>query len=247
MNRITYFSIALLIAFFLPWFNLGLFTVSGFDCPTSLDQFSNISNIFNNEEDHNLNYTYIFYLIPIVSVINLIGDYNKKNRNKLFNEFSIGLLISILIIYILLDKSMYVFKVLSIGFYMTIILSLIGLFFILQKSKKKNQIEIVKKNTFTEIEVKKDLFNQIEKLHKLNTEGVITYDVFNFEKNSLLKKIEEINLSFVDKKNLEEIIVASENDKEDELIFSDYKSIFVLFILIVIISISYYHKYFNPS
>lgn len=236
MNRITYLSIALLVTFFLPWFNLTFFTISGFDLPTSLDKLSNISNFLNNDKTHNLNFTYILYLIPIVSIINVIGDFNKKNRNKLFNEFSIGLLTCIYIIYILLERNINLEKILSIGFYLTFILCMIALIIPQKGNQQKNEIQDVEKFKSTEIEVKKDLFSQIEKLHKLNADGVINDDVFNFEKNVLLKKIDEINLNVENHK----LTNVSEINENAESFFKKYQIIFIL-IIIAIISIIFYN------
>lgn len=216
--------------------------------PTSLDKLSNISSFLSNEKTHNLNFTYILYLIPIVSIINLIGDFNRKNRNKLFNEFSIGLLSCIYIIYILLEKNINLDKVLSIGFYLTFLLCLIALILAQKGNQQKNETPIAEKIKSTEIEDKKDLFSQIEKLHKLNADGVINNDVFTFEKNTLLKKIEEINLNSENQKSVNiaepdiEKLDIEEYEEYEESFVSKYKLFIILGIICLMIFGFYYYK-----
>lgn len=244
MNRITYFSLALLVAFFLPWFNLFFFNISGFDLPTSLDKLSEISGFFNNGKISKLNPAYFLYLIPVFSIINLIGDFNKKNRYKLINEFSVGLLFGIYIIYVLLERKINLTTVLAIGFYLTILFSVIGLFFVQIQNSEKNEMPNNKKVNSTEIEDKKDLFNQIEKLHKLNTDGVINDDVFKFEKSTLLEKIDEINLK---SKSLESINIVETNSYEkEESFFSKYK-LFIIIGIISLVILSFCYNNYNSK
>lgn len=230
--------------FFLPWFNLFFFNISGFDLPTSLDKLSEISGFFNNGKISKLNPAYFLYLIPVFSIINLIGDFNKKNRYKLINEFSVGLLFGIYIIYVLLERKINLTTVLAIGFYLTILFSVIGLFFVQIQNSEKNEMPNNKKVNSTEIEDKKDLFNQIEKLHKLNTDGVINDDVFKFEKSTLLEKIDEINLK---SKSLESINIVETNSYEkEESFFSKYK-LFIIIGIISLVILSFCYNNYNSK
>lgn len=256
MNRITYFSSAILIAFFLPWFVSPFFTISGFDLPNSTDKILNVINYFNTKKDnYSINISYILYLIPILSIINIIGDFNKKNRPLLVNEFTISLL-SIVYIYNLLEKmNIKIDNVIGIGYIASFIISIIGLILVVKKrfSDNINNIKNLIQNPSTDINpsenIKNDLFNQLEKLHKLNSEGVITKEIYEFEKNTLLEKIERINLNIEIEK--EEIVTEikvenkSENEEENsESFFLKYR-LFILIGIIILIIFSAFYYYEN--
>ena len=247
MNRITYFSFALIIVYFLPWLDLTLFTVSGFEVPSSIDKLLNFSEFLNDTKSAELNITYFLYLIPILATISIIGDFNKRNRNWLFNEFVAGLLATIYIYYLLTEMSIEPRKLISIGYIMTFIISAIGLILVILKSPKpkENTIETANKEKSTN---KSDLFNQLEKIHNLKSAGIITDDIFDFEKKKILQEIENINSEIQnDKETIQPDLPSTTDFKEVEIkesFFSKYR-LLIIFGTICILSFSIY--YYNTN
>ena len=81
MNKYTYLSLGLIISFFLPWFDFIIFTVSGFEIPTSIDKLKNVSGLFRKNEYNNfINISYVLYLIPLLSTTNIASDFNGKKK-----------------------------------------------------------------------------------------------------------------------------------------------------------------------
>ena len=122
----TILSIGLIISFFLPWFSVPFFDISGFNIPTSIDKIISIGSIFGKDMTI-LKFSYLLYLIPIVSVYNIIVDFWKIKSTYFINEFFIGLFCSVAIYYLLTELDKNLTKTLGIGFYMTIFISIIGL------------------------------------------------------------------------------------------------------------------------
>ena len=248
MNRITYFSFAIIIVYFLPWLDLTLFTVSGFEIPSSIDKLLNFTEFVSDTKSAEFNITYFLYLIPILATISIIGDFNKRNRNLLFNEFVAGLVATVCIYYLMAEMSIEPRNVISIGYILTFIISAIGFILVFLKSPKPKENILEKVNVEKHID-KSDLFNQLEKIHSLKTAGIITEDVFEFEKKKLLQKIENIN-SEIEKD--EEIIQSNLSSPKADIEEVNYKQSFFLkykFLIILgtifIISLSIYYYYTN--
>lgn len=245
MNRITYFSFALIIVYFLPWLDLTLFTVSGFEIPSSIDKLLNFTEFLNDTKSAELNISYFLYLIPIIAIISIIGDFNKRNRNWLFNEFVAGLLATIYIYYLMTEMNIEPRKLISIGYIMTFIISAIGLILVILKSPKpkENIVESLNVENSTD---KSDLFNQLEKIHNLKSAGIITEEIFDFEKKKLLQKIENINSEIEKDKDIIQTDFSSTTNvqefDDEESFFSKYRLFFILgSICILLFSIYYYY------
>lgn len=240
MNRITYFSFAIIVAYFLPWFDFTFFTVSGFEIPSSLDKLTNINELFSDNKGDDINFTYFLYLIPLLSIINIIGDFTQRKRNIILNEFVVGLISIIYLFYFIAKMEIDFSKIVSIGFIMTILVSLIGsiLVPIMTVSNKAHPVDKLQVETLPN---KAELFNELEKLHRLKSENVITDEIFEFEKKSLLIKIDQINSQIEsDKEYKKSEPLIEENDKI-ETFFSKYKAIILIStICLIIFSIYYY-------
>ena len=88
MNRSSIISIGMLIAFFLPWYHISIFTFSGYDIPNTLERISNLADTFKSfttKSDDDLEtykivakFTYILYLIPFFSLINIGENFSEK-------------------------------------------------------------------------------------------------------------------------------------------------------------------------
>lgn len=122
----TILSMGLLISFFLPWFSVPFFDISGFSIPTSIDKFISMGS-FVGEDMTILKLSYLIYLIPLTSLYNIIVDIGKVISKYFLNEFAIGLFCSLTIYFLLKSYNNDLTRTLGIGFYLTILISVIGL------------------------------------------------------------------------------------------------------------------------
>lgn len=121
----TKLSIGLLISFFLPWFSVPFFYICGFSIPLYIDEFISMRNFVSGDVIL-LIFSYLIYLIPIISVYNIIIDIRKVNSKYILNEFTIGLFCSSAMYLLLNSYSNALTRALGIGFYLTILFSVIG-------------------------------------------------------------------------------------------------------------------------
>ena len=240
MNRITYFSLAIIVAYFLPWFDFTFFTVSGFEIPSSLDKLTNINELFSDNKSDDINFTYFLYLIPLLSVINIIGDFTQRKRNIILNEFAVGLISIIYLFYFIAKMEIDFSKIVSMGFIMTILVSLIGsiLVPIMTVSNKTHTIDKLQVESLPN---KAELFNELEKLHRLKSENVITDEIFEFEKKSLLIKIDQINSKIESDKEYKKSEPLIEDNDESETFFSKYKAIILVATTCLLVFSIYYY------
>jgi hypothetical protein len=180
MKRTTVLSIMLLIAFFMPWADLRFISFNGFDLPSSLIQFSQLS--LTESETNVLTATYAIYLIPLFSFITIIGSFFQiPFSNKIQKvEYYLGLIFSILIIIALSNMNNRVFSFLGIGFYLTIIISVIGIVIsdktiVLSKEVATNQLP--------------DFTTQLTQLKDLFDKQIITAKEYQMKKEDILKKM----------------------------------------------------------
>lgn len=202
MKRRTFFSIGVLIAFFLPWVDLNFFTLSGYDIPTSLDKLSNLSKVFNSSDNSDvLKFSYLLYLIPVCSVFNIIKDITGYKGSYFLNEFLFGI-IAVNVLFILInDINEKATSVLSIGYYLTSIFSVLGIF-LFEKKKTSNEDEKISyqiKEEPEEISItttdKTELLNQLSQLHSLKEKGVLTEDIYEQERQEILSKLTKQNIT----------------------------------------------------
>jgi hypothetical protein len=121
-------SAGLLVSFFLPWIDVIFSSYGGFQLPTLIGKLSGHQSPFSDSFSYLL---YGLYLIPFCCVNNIIKDLGIAQIKRYFlNEFVIGLVYSAIILGLVLDTNTidYFLNILSIGYYLTAGLSLIGLF-----------------------------------------------------------------------------------------------------------------------
>ena len=140
------FAIAMLIAFFLPWINLGgLYTFAGYDIPNVLELGTAFVNAIQEPGEKGLDvpfYYYLVYLIPLLTIGIIILDY-KGIETELVSIFA-GALPILTLIYFIVDKGFDVFKVMGIGAYITIIASIgliLGALNVINFEKKNQNLE----------------------------------------------------------------------------------------------------------
>lgn len=158
MNKTSILSIGLLIAFFLPWFDLNLFTISGFEIPTSFEKLSNLNNMFGNENktlSNTTKFSYILYLIPFLSLINLFKEFSKAKRAYIFNEFLVGLIAIIYLFFVAKGYKKDFNSLFGIGFYVTLLISVLGLYYCISLKVKESEFE-------NENESENRIFEQIQ-------------------------------------------------------------------------------------
>jgi hypothetical protein len=128
----TILSAGLLVSFFLPWINIlrSFISFGGHQLPKAIGTMVEMLGSRSPIPEPVSYLFYGLYLIPLCCVINIIKDLGISQIKRYFlNEFVIGFVFSaiILVIMIVSDKETKEFG-LSIGYYLTALLSLIGLF-----------------------------------------------------------------------------------------------------------------------
>jgi len=146
----TFFSIGLLISFFLPWVDFRFFTVSGYNIPASLEKLLSLGNALesfgnalenilgsgnattgnnlNGSDENLIKLTYLLYLIPVCSAYNIFRDFTQAKKFRFSIEFILGLIASILVILFIITRieDGEGLKYLSFGFYLTAGFSVLG-------------------------------------------------------------------------------------------------------------------------
>lgn len=257
MNLRTILSIALLISFFLPWINTPLFTLSGYDIPISIQKLNNIFTIFDdNNEMANVIIVLmiVFYLVPILAAYRILKNFSKlRAPNYTVSEFSIGLMITILIFLLVKEINENALAFLSIGFYSTFLFSLLGFL-----NSFSNRVELDKKEYSPSFATSKasvnedtidrsDLINQLSQLQMLKEKGVITDEIFEKQKTDILEKLNPINVedstAFQDINESEHIEYEENVETKNKWYEKPINIVFgILIILVLISSIVYYRE-----
>ena len=136
------FAIVMLIAFFLPWINVGgLFIVEGYNIPKISEGAAFFANAFKEYGEKGVDvpfYFYLVYLIPLLTIGIIILDY-KGIETELVSIFA-GALPILTLIYFIVDIGFDVYKGMGIGAYITIIASIgliLGALNVINFEKKK--------------------------------------------------------------------------------------------------------------
>lgn len=189
----TIFSFGILIAFFLPWIDLGVYTLNGLEIPSSLDRLIVIDGLFNNNSDAEyLKLSYVLYLIPFLAFINIILDLSKSKFNMWIDEFVIGIVVILLLFIVVKGIHENATSTLSIGYYLTALFSLLGVLFTLIKPRKRVTSPTIKHVSKEEVPIrdKSGLLNQLSQLHSLREKNVITEEIYEQEKTAILAKLQ---------------------------------------------------------
>ena len=209
MNKTTLLSIGLLIAFFLPWIDLNIITISGYEIPTSLDKLSNLSNLLNDGNNNSTKYSYILYLIPLLSIISIYKELT-NNKRAFINEFQFGIIATIYLFFTVKNYDKDFTSLFSLGYYLTAIFSFIG-FLICLFQKNENLIDsrtvLSEESKNIPSFDKNDLLKQLEQLHTLKEKNILSDYIYEQEKNEILEKIKN-------KKDLKEANVNVENEEQ---------------------------------
>ena len=123
----TFFSIGVLISFFLPWVDYVFTRLSAFKIPMVLDSLANFSQLFGKEMAY-VKATYLLYLIPCFAIYNIISDLTKKENRWDVSEFWAGTTATAILLILALVNGGNL-SVFGIGFYLTAIFSILGIVF----------------------------------------------------------------------------------------------------------------------
>jgi hypothetical protein len=213
MNIKTLFSFLLIVTFFLPWINIMMFNVSGFEIGTYVSDIYRFISTFDYEiEQELLIFAYSLYLIPLFSIVNIILDLTKTKRLILINEFFVGFALTLFIAFLILQANQnlweHLFEGMGIGYYTTFILSLVGMFIYSGNPIKSKSDD----NSKTEYQNLKSMLDR----------GVITEEVFIQETDRLFDKNDVINSE-------------EQNITLDKIHFNFLKNIEIIIVLIFII------------
>jgi len=194
----TIFSVGILISFFLPWIDLGFFSLNGFEIPTSLDKLI-IARLFSDDNDIvYLKLSYVLYLIPLFAFINIIMDLSRANYRTLLDEFGVG--ISVVLLVFIFIQFIYgkATSTLSIVYYLTALFSLLGVLSFKRKTKTETT-STTNNESFKDDAVpvdKNSLLNQLSQLHSLWEKNVITENIYEQERQEILSKLQRLTLIF---------------------------------------------------
>jgi len=182
MKRTTVLSIILLIAFFMPWVDYRFISISGFDLPNSIVQLGSFFSMINESDTDFLIITYVIYLIPLFSILTITSQYVSipfsKYTKKL--DYFLALIFSIIILLLLTKINESFFSFLGVGFYLTLIISIIGIV-----AKDKALIET--KNASQK--EGQDSISQLSQLKELLEKELISMEEYQQKKEEILKKI----------------------------------------------------------
>jgi tetratricopeptide (TPR) repeat protein len=105
------------------WKNFSVFSLSGYDIPGKLLQYSG------DEPTSTLIISLLLYLIPVFAAYNIFKDFTQSKKLKLLNEFIVGIIASGFILLIAIAAEIEGKGIsLKLGFYTTMLFSILGLF-----------------------------------------------------------------------------------------------------------------------
>ena len=111
------FSLILFISFFLPWVDLGIVSIPGYEIVSVGQGLSDLARSFGNEKASLPPAIYLVYLIPLLSLIIMYMSYKEK-KSKLLSVFTGTFIILAFFFYLLAGGELgYV----GIGVYLTLI------------------------------------------------------------------------------------------------------------------------------
>ncbi len=195
MAKNIFISSVLLIAFFIPWIDFTIFTLSGYDFPTSLDKLAILYSFLDASASADIfKISYFLYLFPLFSVFNIVRYISGYKNSYLINEYVFGLLATIFLFLIVKYTDTLSTSVFSIGFYLTFIFSLLGSISVTTNNaveKKTNQYnEDTRESTIPEID-KPKLLEQLSLLHTLKEKGALTDEIYEQERQTILSILQK--------------------------------------------------------
>ncbi len=183
MKKSFIFSIGALVAFFLPWLTTMLITMRGYKVPGALRKFSSVTQIFSTTKSSELLLvSYVIYLVPLFALFNLIRYFSGQKRIFWLNEFICGLIAAACILYMAFTYHHHPFRILGIGFYLSLLCSVLGLAASMKELKEK---EIIPRNRET-------ILAQLAQLQSLKKDGMLTESIYEKQKAMLITELEKI-------------------------------------------------------
>ena len=131
------FCILFIIAFSLPWLDMGLVKIVGWDIPDIQKKLTKVTNFFSRNKE-SIYTTYLVYLIPLFSIITAILWISLKKkiaRVLLFFTGILGFVVSLNLFYKLPKAGSGVYLLTG-----TSILTILYLIFVLRRKKDKTDL-----------------------------------------------------------------------------------------------------------
>ncbi len=131
------FCILFIIAFSLPWLDMGLVKIVGWDIPDIQKKLTKVTNFFSRNKE-SIYTTYVVYLIPLFSIITVIlwiSLKKKTARALLFFTGILGFIVSLNLFYKLPKAGSGVYLLTG-----TSILTILYLIFVLRRKKDKTDL-----------------------------------------------------------------------------------------------------------
>jgi|ETNmetMinimDraft_13_1059891.scaffolds.fasta_scaffold53167_1 hypothetical protein len=139
------FAIVMLIAFFLPWVNIGGFiTVAGYNIPNVLEGLGTFANALNKSGSKTEIpfYFYLVYLVPLLTIGIIILDLKGIETKRV--SILAGALPILTLVYFLVKNGFEIYQVMGIGAYITVIASIgliLGALNVINFEKKNQNLE----------------------------------------------------------------------------------------------------------
>lgn len=131
------FCILFIIAFSLPWLDMGLVKIVGWDIPDIQKKLTKVTNFFSRNKE-SIYTTYVVYLIPLFSIITAILWISLKKKTArvlLFFTGILGFVVSLNLFYKLPKAGSGVYLLTG-----TSILTILYLIFVLRRKKDKTDL-----------------------------------------------------------------------------------------------------------
>ncbi|WP_147320015.1 hypothetical protein [Chitinophaga silvisoli] len=129
-------SVALLLSFFIPWISWRFLKFSGYDLPPVINSIYTTGRL-TIDGIPIISMAYLLYLIPFLCVLSIIRDLTGLRLVPVTSEFIAGLVLGGVFYYYIDNVGNNFLYSLSIGYYLTIISSVLGLVFsVIQRNLK---------------------------------------------------------------------------------------------------------------
>jgi predicted Zn finger-like uncharacterized protein len=131
-------AICLFIFFFFSWVKIaGLISVSGYGIPDGMKAIAHLGAAFSDQKrvDPSVHLYYLLYLIPIFSIVTIVFSITGKDAKV--PGFIAAVLPIVFFLVAVFKVGTEIFDVLAIGFYLTIITSLVMIFYLIRLIKSE--------------------------------------------------------------------------------------------------------------
>lgn len=130
MNKKIIPSFGILLSFFLPWLNILIFNINGYEIPGSFNNFNQIKELFSETTFKMLSvFSYTIFLIPCLSIYNIFNIY-KNVKSYVLYEYLFAIVFNFALILFLHKYAQgieNIIKFIGAGYYLFTLSTILGL------------------------------------------------------------------------------------------------------------------------